>query len=111
MSTLPAPASPAGASVVPGLETLVAETVLLSDITCALAGRYRTRTLAQLSRPALRVYFDYETHGPVTELDRACHAGPSGFSRYASDADILIERTLARVRARNLQRGITTHET
>jgi hypothetical protein len=93
MSTPPAPASPAGASVVPGAVTL-------ADITAALTARYPEHRNERVDIAALRVYFDLEVNGPVTALDRM-------FYRGATDADILIERTLAAIHARNKQRGMT----
>lgn len=68
------------------------------QIIAALRARYAGHTDAQYRLAAMRVHFNLETEGPVSEIDRLCLGGPN---RGRSDADILIDRTLNEIRDLN----------
>lgn len=78
---------------------------IFKEILEALHRRYPERTKSQCRIAAMRVHFNLETEGPVTDVDRLFLGGPDAED---PDAEVLIERTLLEIRDRNA--GITDIE-
>lgn len=68
------------------------------QLVVALKERYPGQTDAGYRIAAMRVHFNLETEGPITDVDRLFLGGPN---QDRSDADILIDRTLSDMRDRN----------
>ncbi len=76
--------------------------VELEQVKAALRVLYPKQGEAGIAGAAKAVWFEFEVHGPVTEVDRLFLGGPDGD---ASDAAVLVERTLVRMRERNALRA------
>lgn len=73
-------------------------TVLLDEIERVLRERFPGRREETYGDAVLRVCFEAERGGPVSDVDRMFLGGPGGD---ASDAEVLVERTLVGIRERN----------
>lgn len=71
---------------------------MIEAITEALRVRFPGRTDDAYRLAALRVHFNLESEGPVTDVDRLFLGGRDGD---ATDAEILIERTLVSLREKS----------